>query len=30
LGLASDLKNKVPNAIVIYPRQFLACAVTKN
>jgi hypothetical protein len=30
LGLASDLKNKVPNIVVIYPKQFPACPVAKN
>jgi hypothetical protein len=30
LGLASDLKNKVPNAVVIYPAQLPACPVAKN
>jgi len=30
LSLASDLKNKVPNAVVIYPRKLPACPVVKN
>jgi hypothetical protein len=30
LGLASDLKNKVPNAVVVYPTQLPACPVAKN
>ncbi len=30
LGLASDLKNKVPKAVVIYPRQLPACSEAKT
>jgi len=30
LRLASDLKNKVPNAVVIYPTQLPPCRVTRN
>ena len=30
LSLASNLKNKVPNAVVIYPRQLPACSIAKN
>jgi len=30
LGLAAGLKSKVPNAMVIYPRQLPACAAAKN
>lgn len=30
LGLATDLKNKVPKAVVLYPRQLPACSAANT